>query len=134
MNENVKSDADNPRPQSIGESAHLIWLAGIGAFAKISSEGGKLFESLVREGEQVEQRTRAAAAEAVEAVRTQAEETRGQAAETWDQVEQLFEDRLARTLGRLGVPGRDELQELIQRVDALQAQLDALRAARENQP
>jgi poly(hydroxyalkanoate) granule-associated protein len=134
MNENVKGRADNPRPQSIGESAHLIWLAGIGAFAKISSEGGKLFEALVREGEQVEKRTRAAAGEALDAARAQAEETRGQAAETWDQVERLFEDRLARTLGRLGVPGRDDLQELIRRVDALQAQLDALRGARENQP
>jgi poly(hydroxyalkanoate) granule-associated protein len=134
MNENVKSSVDNPRPQSIGESAHLIWLAGIGAFAKISSEGGKLFEALVREGEHVEKRTRAAAGEALEAARAQVEETRGQATETWDQIEQLFEDRLARTLERLGVPGRDDLQELIQRIDALQAQLDALRAARESQP
>ncbi len=134
MNEKVKGHAESSWSQSIGESAHLIWLAGIGAFAKISSEGSKLFETLVREGEQVEKRTRAAAGEALEAARAQAEETRGRMAETWDQVEQLFQDRLARTLERLGVPGRDDLQELIRRVDALQAQLDALHGTRERQP
>ena len=36
------------------ESAHRIWLAGLGALAKAEEEGSKLFKNLVREGERYE--------------------------------------------------------------------------------
>ncbi|MFZ1643419.1 MAG: phasin family protein [Candidatus Contendobacter sp.] len=132
MVKKVKGNADSQLSQSVRESAHLIWLAGLGAFAKMSSEGGKLFEALVREGEKIEERTREAATGALEAAKEQTAETRGRVVETWDKVEQIFEDRLARVLGQLGVPSRDDLRELTQRIDALQAHLDELRRAREN--
>ena len=35
--------------QTIKDSAHQIWLAGLGAFAKAQQEGGKVFEALVKE-------------------------------------------------------------------------------------
>ena len=120
MVKKVKGNADSQLSQSVRESAHLIWLAGLGAFAKVSGEGGKLFDALVEEGEKVE-------------AREKADETRGKVADTWDKVEQIFEDRLARVLGRLGVPGRDDLRELTQRVDALQEHINGLRETRENQ-
>lgn len=119
MVKKVKGNADSQLSQSVRESAHLIWLAGLGAFAKVSGEGGKLFDALVEEGEKVE-------------AREKADETRGKVADTWDKVEQIFEDRLARVLGRLGVPGRDDLRELTQRVDALQEHINGLRETREN--
>lgn len=132
MVKKVKGNASSPWPQSVRESAHLIWLAGLGAFARVSLEGGKLFDALVKEGEKVEERTRGAAAGALEAVREQTDPARGKVAETWDRVEQIFEGRLARVLGQLGVPDRDDLQELMQRIDALQARIDELRQVREN--
>jgi poly(hydroxyalkanoate) granule-associated protein len=52
--------------------------------------------------------------------------------ETWDKVEQIFEDRLTRVLGRLGVPSSDDLRELTQRIEALQARLDELSRAQDN--
>lgn len=119
MVKKVKGNADSQLSQSVRESAHLIWLAGLGAFARVSGEGGKLFDALVEEGEKVE-------------AREKADETRGKVADTWDKVEQIFEDRLARVLGRLGVPGRDDLRELTQRVDALQEHINGLRETREN--
>ena len=130
MVKKVKGNTDSQWSPSVRESAHLIWLAGLGAFAKISSEGGKLFDALVREGEKVEERTRETAADTLEAAREQTDETRGQMVETWDKVEQIFEDRLARVLGQLGVPGQDDLRELTQRMDALQARIDELRRVR----
>lgn len=129
MVEKGKGNADSSWSQSVQESAHLIWLAGLGAFAKLSAEGGKLFEALVEEGEKMEKRTREAAAGALDAAREQTDEVRGKVADTWDKVEQIFEDRLARALGQLGVPDREEVQELTQRIDALQARLDELRRA-----
>ena len=130
MVKKVKGNADSQWSQSVRESAHVIWLAGLGAFAKVSSEGGKLFEALVKEGEKVEERTREAAAGALETAREQTDQTRGKVAETWDKVEQIFEDRLAQVLGQLGVPSHDDLQELTQRMDALQAHIDELRRVR----
>ena len=134
MVKKVKGNAESPWSQSVRESAHLIWLAGLGAFAKVSSEGGKLFETLVKEGEKVEGRTRGATAGALEVAKEQTEETRGRMVETWDKVEQIFEDRLTRVLGQLGVPGRDDLRELTQRIDALQAHLNELSRAQANPP
>ncbi len=127
MVKKVKGNADSQWSRSVGESAHLIWLAGLGAFAKVSSEGGKLFETLVQEGEKIEERTQKAAAGALEVVKEQTGESRDRAAETWDQVEQIFEDRLLRVLGRLGVPNHDDVRELTQRLDKVQAQLEAVR-------
>jgi poly(hydroxyalkanoate) granule-associated protein len=114
----------------VQESAHLIWLAGLGAFAKMGSEGGKLFETLVKEGEKIEEQTRNAAAGVVETAKARAGESRGKVADTWDKVEQIFEDRLARVLGQLGVPSHDDVRDLTRRIDALQVRIDEVRRAR----
>ena len=132
MVKKVKGNADSQWSQAVRESAHLIWLAGLGAFAKVSSEGNKLFETLVKEGEKIEERSRGAAAGALEAAKEQTEETRGRMVETWDKVEQIFEDRLTRVLGQLGVPSRDDLRELTQRVDAMQAHINELGRTQNN--
>jgi poly(hydroxyalkanoate) granule-associated protein len=132
MVKKVKGNADSQLSQSVRESAHLIWLAGLGAFTKVSAEGGKLFEALVKEGEEVEERTREIATGVLEAAREQTGETRGRVVETWDRVEQIFEDRLTRVLGQLGVPNHEDLRELTQRIDALQARLDELGRAQDS--
>jgi poly(hydroxyalkanoate) granule-associated protein len=133
MVKKIKGNADSQWSQSVRESAHLVWLAGLGAFAKIGEEGGKLFETLVKEGEKVEEQTREAADDKLAAVRQKTEVTRGKVVDAWDKVEQLFEDRLARVLGRLGVPSRDDLQELTRRVDALQEHVNDLRKVGKSQ-
>ena len=47
------------------------------------------------------------------------EKVKGRASDTWDKLETVFEDRVSRALNRLGVPTRDDIQELSERVDAL---------------
>jgi poly(hydroxyalkanoate) granule-associated protein len=99
--------------KSITESAQHIWLAGLGAFAKAQEQGGKLFEALVKEGSQLEQKTRRLATGTVGDVRgameTGVTQVRERTQETWDRLEQVFETRVSRALGKLGVPGRMEL-------------------------
>ena len=56
------------------------------------------------------------------------------AADTWDRLEKVFEDRVQRALTRLGVPGRDDLQTLIARVDTLNAELRKLGNAKSAAP
>lgn len=111
---------------SILDSARQIWLAGLGAFAKAEEGGSKLFESLVKDGEEVEARTRKAASEKVEEVRGKVDEVRGRATDTWDGLEQVFEDRVARVLNRLGVPTHEDIQELSKRVEELNENVKAL--------
>jgi poly(hydroxyalkanoate) granule-associated protein len=116
--------------RSIMDSAQHIWLAGMGAFGRAQEEGTKMFESLVTEGMTLEKRTRKLATGRVDAVRDAVESRVGQvkerATDTWDRLEKVFEERVQRALVRLGVPGREELQALIERVDRLNTELRRL--------
>jgi poly(hydroxyalkanoate) granule-associated protein len=116
--------------KSIMESAQHIWLAGLGAFAKAQEEGGRLFETLIKEGSNLEQKTRKLATGKVGDVRGAVESSvslvRERTQETWDRLEQVFESRVSRALTKLGIPGRKELDELLQRVDELNREVKKL--------
>ncbi len=116
--------------RSIMESAQSIWLAGMGAFGRAQEEGTKLFDSLIKEGSKLEQKTRKLATGQVDAVRgvveNRVEQVRERATDTWDKLEKVFEDRVQRALVRLGVPSRDDLSQLSTRVDSLTGELRKL--------
>ncbi len=109
--------------KSIMESAQQIWLAGLGAFAKAQEQGGAMFDTLLKEGSHLEQKTRRLATGKVDDVRDAVEsgvtQVRERTQETWDRLEQVFEDRVSRALAKLGVPGRKDLDDLLKRVDEL---------------
>ncbi len=113
--------------KSLSESAQQIWLAGVGAFSRAQAEGTKLFEGLVKEGMGLEQTMRKFAGGRAEVVRDAVENRVGQAREratdTWDKLEKVFEDRVQRALVKLGVPSREDLADLSDRVEALTAEL-----------
>lgn len=113
--------------RSLSESAQQIWLAGVGAFSRAQAEGTKLFEGLVREGMGLEATVRKVAGGRADLVRDIVENRVGQAREratdTWDKLEKVFEDRVQRALVTLGVPSRDDLNDLTQRVEALTNEL-----------
>ncbi|MEF8754412.1 MAG: phasin family protein [Accumulibacter sp.] len=110
---------ENQLASTVKESAQQIWLAGLGAFAKAQEEGGKVFEALVKEGESIQSRTRKMTDERIAQVA-------GKAAGTWDRLEQVFEDRVARALGSLGVPSKQDIERLSRRVVELSAAVQAL--------
>lgn len=113
--------------KTVMDSAQQIWLAGLGAFAKAQEEGGKLFEALVKEGAALDAKTRKFTEARVNEARGNVESTLGQvrerSQETWDKLEKVFEDRVQRALVKLGVPGRDDLNALTDRVERLTAEL-----------
>lgn len=45
---------------------------------------------------------------------------------TWDKLEQVFEDRVARALSKLGVYTQNDVQQLAKRVDELAAAVNQL--------
>jgi poly(hydroxyalkanoate) granule-associated protein len=125
--------ASADKAKSLMESAQQIWMAGLGAFGRAQEEGGKVFEGLVREGMSLEQKTRRFATGKVDVARDAVETTVAQvkerASDTWDRLEKVFEDRVSRALGKLGVPGRDEMQALIERVEDLNRAVRSLGGA-----
>jgi len=119
MVKKVKGNADSQLSQSVRESAHLIWLAGLGAFAKVGEEGGKLFDSLVKEGESIQARAGKLASEQVgQVTRT--------AAGAWDKLEQVFEERVAKSLNSIGVPTFRDIEKLSREVTRLNESVQAL--------
>jgi len=128
--ETGKSEDATSMAQAILKSSHQIWLAGLGAFAKAQQEGMKVFDTLVKQGETVESKTRHAAATtagaAREAAKAKAKEMQAMAGGTWDKLEQVFEDRVAKALSKLGVYTQNDLQRLAARVDDLAAAVNKL--------
>ena len=109
--------------KAVLKSSRQIWLAGLGAFSRAQAEGTKVFEALVKQGEEVETKTRQAASDTAAAARhaaqATAKEVQQMAGGTWDKLEKVFEDRVARALSRLGVHTQSDVDRLAARVDAL---------------
>jgi len=124
------SDPTKGLAQAVLDSSHQIWLAGLGAFAKAQHGGAKVFEALVKQGEGLEAKTRSAATQTAEAAReaakTKAKEMQAIAGGTWDKLEEVFEKRVARALGHLGVYSAADVQKLTARVDELSEAVNAL--------
>ena len=118
---------------AVRDSAQQIWLAGLGAFSKAQEEGGKVFEALVKEGLGIQRRTRAMTEEKIGEVTGKMSKAAGditkQATHSWDKLEQVFEDRVSRALKRLGVPTSKDIQALMNRVETLNDNVQALSGA-----
>jgi poly(hydroxyalkanoate) granule-associated protein len=116
---------DSQLAQTVKDSAQQIWLAGLGAFAKAQGEGGKVFDTLIKEGVSLQKKTQAAAEEKLGDVAgkmtAMAGEVGSKANAQWDKLETIFEERTARALGKLGVPNAKALAALEARVAALEA-------------
>ncbi len=123
----LKSIVETPIIANIRESANHIWLAGLGAYAKTQEEGEKLFQSLVKEGEKVEKQAKKIAEARFEEAKGKVVEFRGKANQQFERLEELFQERVAQVLNRLGVPTQDDIQELSKRVEALNESILALK-------
>jgi poly(hydroxyalkanoate) granule-associated protein len=105
---------------AIKESAQQIWQAGLGSFSKAQGEGGKMFEALVKEGLTVQRKTQAAAEEKISnKMAGMANDITSKATSQWGKLEDIFEDRVAKALNKLGVPSAKDVDALIARIDEL---------------
>ena len=126
----AEHDAVADLSKAVLESSRQIWLAGLGAFSKAQAGGMKVFDTLVHQGEALEKHTRHMAAETAAAARgaakAKAKEVQKMAGGTWDKLEQVFEDRVARALSKLGVYTQSDVERLAERVDALSEAVNEL--------
>ena len=128
-----KPPGEKPGPElsgSVKESAQQIWLAGLGAFARAQEEGGRVFETLVNEGLSIQRKTQAVTEEKISVARSKmasmADDIQAKAGLRWDKLENIFEDRVAKALTKLGVPLAKEVDALTARVDELNKQVRLL--------
>ena len=116
---------DHQLRSAVKDSAKHIWLAGLGAFAKTQAEGGKMFETLVKEGRSLQRKTQAVAegkiSEVTGKMTAMADTVSAKAGKNWDKLETIFEARTARAMSKLGVPTAKDLESLAKRVEALAA-------------
>jgi poly(hydroxyalkanoate) granule-associated protein len=108
---------------TVKESAQQIWLAGLGAFSKAQEEGGKVFDTLVKEGMAIQRKTQAAAeekiSEATSKMASMANDISSKASGQWGKLEDIFEERVSRALNKLGVPTSRDIDMLVARIDEL---------------
>lgn len=114
----------------VKDSAHKIWLAGLGALAAAEEEGSKLFKNLVERGEGFESKGRERYGDVKSSVGDAAEQAKDRVESTWDKVEGRLDEAVTGALGRLGVPSRDEIATLTQRVEELTAVVEQLKPAK----
>jgi poly(hydroxyalkanoate) granule-associated protein len=117
---------------SVKDSAQQIWQAGLGAFTRAQAEGSKAFETLVQEGVNIHRKTQAAAeeriAEATHKMTHMATELGSKATGQWDKLENIFEDRVAKALTKLGMPTGPDVSALLARIDALEQAVEKLQS------
>ncbi|MEP6588482.1 MAG: phasin family protein, partial [Polaromonas sp.] len=124
---NVDKKTGPQLSSAVKDSAQQIWLAGLGAFAKAQEEGNKVFDTLVKEGLAIQRKTQSAAegkiTEATSRISDMASEIQSKAGNRWDKLENIFEERVAKALGKLGVPSAKEVNDLTERIDQFEKRL-----------
>lgn len=128
-----KSSTANPATAlggTVKDSAQQILQAGLGAFAKAQVEGAKALETFVKDSATIQRKTKAVAegkiSEATTKVTHMANDISKQASGQWDKLENIFEERVAKALNKLGVPSAKDVSALIERIDALNKAVQAL--------
>jgi poly(hydroxyalkanoate) granule-associated protein len=96
----------------IRESVEQVWLAGLGALALAEEEGSKLFRTLVKRGEGLEQTSR-------KQLRAMTERARSAQESTMGRIGSGIDETMASVLHRLGVPTERDINRLTRRVEAL---------------
>ena len=102
------------------DSAHRIWLAGLGALAAAGEEGTKMFDRLVDRGRESETRGSDEARKQYEGAKSSTDDL----LKTWSD---KLDESVTKALHRMGVPSREEIHNLTRRVEELNAKVEMLK-------
>ncbi|OTG65081.1 phasin family protein [Acinetobacter silvestris] len=132
QSENLEDNISHSKSKSSRKSSldfrkytKQIWLAGLGAFSRAEEEGNKLFDSLVKVGEELESKTVEITDQTVAKV---TEKTKESVIETKDKVEKALDQRINHSLNRLGLVTAKDLKHLESLILELHHKVDALTA------
>jgi poly(hydroxyalkanoate) granule-associated protein len=114
----------------IMESAHKVWLAGLGAVAMAEEEGGKFFSNLMEKGQKLEGKS----SEQVEKAKGTVAGMKTVAESYWETFGRTVDDQMTAVIHRIGVPTKDEIEALTKKVEDLTVAVDNLRTKRAAKP
>jgi len=118
---------ENQLSNKIKDSARQIWLAGLGAYNKAEEDAGKIFEKLVKEGEEIEHMTRGVVEKRIKVVEDTVEGVKEKANGTIGKLESVFDQRVSKALQKMGIPTRVEIKALEAQIAELKKQLEESR-------
>ena len=126
-----KIDASTTALSDVKSYARKIWLAGLGAYAKVGQEGSDYFQELIKAGQTVEKKGKKVVTEKLEAANAEIDEARdevssfkGRVEVQLDKVERAFDTRVASALNRIGIPSKHDVETLSAKLDELTALLE----------
>jgi poly(hydroxyalkanoate) granule-associated protein len=118
-----------PDPMSVVsgvmQRAQELWWAGLGIVSVAEDAGAKVFDALVEEGKSWEQAQR----ERREQTAKRVEELTEEGTQAVEAVEKRVREEVNEALHRIGVPHRDDINELRNQIDALADRMDQLAEA-----
>ena len=112
------------------ESAHKVWLAGLGAVAMAEQEGGKFFSNLLEKGQKLEGKSK----EQVEKAKGTVSGMKTVAESYWETFGRTIDDQMTAVIHRIGVPTKDEIETLTKKVEDLTVAVDNLRTKSSAKP
>ena len=112
----------NDLQDELKDSAQKIWMAGLGAVTMAGEEGTKLFKNLVEKGEAFQSQEHPP----VDKMKQTANDAKEKVSDIWTKLEDGFNDKVAGALQKLGVPTKDEISQLTDRVDKLMEAINKL--------
>lgn len=98
-----------------------VWLAGLGAYSWAEEETRKTFDDLVNRGQKFEKNEKNVVSKTIDDATTKAKDF-------GTKVEDTVHDTVTTVLHRAGVPSRDEIRTLIDRVEELNKKVEKLQA------
>ncbi|WP_449430823.1 phasin family protein [Pseudomonas putida] len=126
-----KKDAPAGTLGEVRGYARRVWLAGLGAYARVGQEGSEYFKELVKAGEGVEKRGNKRIDKELDAANNQIDEAseevsrvRGKVEVQLDKIEKAFDARVGRALNRLGIPSKHDVEALSIKLEQLHELLE----------
>jgi len=124
MNKRVEKVADQAKRvrEDMFKMGRNVWLAGLGAYALAEEETRGAFDRLVSRGEKFEKDEKNVVGRTID-------NATGRVKEIGNKVEDTVQSTVTSVLHRAGIPSRDEIRLLIDRVDELNKKVEKLKAS-----
>jgi poly(hydroxyalkanoate) granule-associated protein len=133
----AKSISDTDLTKKIQDSANNVLQVGLGALAKQQEDTTKIFDALVKQGQDIESKTKGVvkqqlrtAEDRVEEVKKAAQETvtavRGKAHVSIDKIEGAVQDGVSQAIQNIGLITNEQVAKLNRRIDELERSLERL--------
>jgi poly(hydroxyalkanoate) granule-associated protein len=123
----IKRTKQAPAAQIPTDKARALWLAGLGAVSIAQKRGGELVSGLIAEGHDFQTRANKLAQKLTSNAREQANSAlapfRAGFKRNVRKLGTALQDGMAGVLARLGIPSKNDIEALTQRVTALSKQL-----------